>query len=318
MISIIVPIYNIEAYIEKCIRSILNQTYSDFELLLINDGSTDSSYEICKKLEKQDLRIKVFTQKNSGVSATRNRGLELASGDYITFVDGDDWIAPHYLETLLNNMKEDTDLVICEFDEVDLDGNLTPQPYNYKIKQSGEISNFQAIYGCYHAHTYARIVCAKLYRKELWKDLRFKPFIYTEDHYAIFQIFENAKKIYYVHEPLYFYFQRNTSATHNFTLTHYENRLETLYFTVQKALESYPDCALVCSEEYLSSAHYTLKEYQKAHRKNDALDLIEKMQFVYHIPKEKSKIFANRLLILPKHILYYLVCFKNFITKISK
>lgn len=112
MISIIVPIYNSELYLSRCIDSILKQTYSDFELLLINDGSKDRSAEICDHYAKRDNRIKVFNKANGGVSSARNLGLKNISGEYVTFIDSDDWIVEEYLEKLINN-NEDADL-ICQ------------------------------------------------------------------------------------------------------------------------------------------------------------------------------------------------------------
>jgi len=101
-ISIIIPCYNIELHVLKCIDSVLNQTYPNFELLLINDGSTDTTLDICKKQKKKDSRIKVYSHNNKGVSFTRNRGIALAKGDYIMFIDGDDWIEKDTLSHLIN------------------------------------------------------------------------------------------------------------------------------------------------------------------------------------------------------------------------
>ena len=103
-ISVIVPVYNVEKYLEKCVKSILNQTYSNFEILLINDGSTDNSDIICDKIKNLDDRIKVFHRENSGVSATRNFGLENSTGNLITFIDSDDFIKEDMLEILYNNL----------------------------------------------------------------------------------------------------------------------------------------------------------------------------------------------------------------------
>ncbi|MEG1313359.1 MAG: glycosyltransferase, partial [Bacilli bacterium] len=100
-LSIIVPVYNVDKYINKCIESILAQTFTDFELLLVNDGSLDSSGSICDEYEKKDSRIKVFHKENGGVSSARNLGLENARGEWIAFVDGDDWISPEMYKKLL-------------------------------------------------------------------------------------------------------------------------------------------------------------------------------------------------------------------------
>ena len=107
LISVIVPIYNVESYLEQCIKSIINQTYKNIEIILIDDGSTDKSPKICDKYKQKDSRIIVVHKQNTGVSATRNIGLELSKGKWIAFVDSDDWIEKEYLEELLLNAKKE-------------------------------------------------------------------------------------------------------------------------------------------------------------------------------------------------------------------
>lgn len=115
-ISIIVPIYNVEKYLTQCIESILAQTFEDFELLLIDDGSTDSSLEVCLNYEKKDKRIKVFSKMNGGVSSTRNYGLSKSTGQYIAFVDPDDWIHPSMYERMIAKMvEENVEVVMCGY-----------------------------------------------------------------------------------------------------------------------------------------------------------------------------------------------------------
>lgn len=112
-VSIIVPVYNAEQYLEQCIESVLSQSYDEFELLLINDGSNDKSAEICENYKLQDRRIKVIHQKNSGVASARNRGLETSTGDFVTFLDADDWWEVNYLSVMVFEMTK-SDLVICD------------------------------------------------------------------------------------------------------------------------------------------------------------------------------------------------------------
>ena len=131
LISIIVPIYNSENYIKKCLDSILAQTYSNLEVILIDDGSTDNSYNICKDYQKKDNRIVLLQQKNAGVSRARNHGLEVAKGEYIGFVDSDDYIEPEMYEILLNSIIEsNSKIAICN--------------YYYENEDSKEIKNFQS------------------------------------------------------------------------------------------------------------------------------------------------------------------------------
>ena len=119
IISIIVPVYNVESYLERCINSILNQTFKNFELILVDDGSTDKSGEICDSFAGYDKRIRVIHKKNGGLSSARNVGLDVSIGKYIGFVDSDDWIDEFMYEKLYRNMiKTKSDIVICNFSRV--------------------------------------------------------------------------------------------------------------------------------------------------------------------------------------------------------
>ena len=120
-VSIIVPVYKVEKYLDNCIRSIVEQTYSNLEVILIDDGSPDGCPQICNEWRQKDTRIKVIHQENLGVSAARNRAIECISGEYILFVDSDDWIANNMVEVLVHGMEssEDADAVFCGYVEVD-------------------------------------------------------------------------------------------------------------------------------------------------------------------------------------------------------
>ena len=116
LVSIIVPIFNVDKYLEKCIKSIINQTYRNLEIILINDGSTDNSYQICKKYSEQDSRIVLIDKQNGGSASAKNYGLKIAKGDYISFVDSDDFVELDMIEYMVNTIKKfNTDIVQCEF-----------------------------------------------------------------------------------------------------------------------------------------------------------------------------------------------------------
>lgn len=115
LISIIVPVYNVEPYLDECLHSIASQSYDSFEVIMVNDGSTDGSKGICERWRDSDHRFKLVNQNNSGVSAARNIGLDNALGDFICFVDSDDAVAPVFLESLIKNMDSDTDIVECGY-----------------------------------------------------------------------------------------------------------------------------------------------------------------------------------------------------------
>ena len=130
-ISIIVPVYNVEKYLEKCIDSILNQSYQNLEIILIDDGSTDNSGSICDEYKKKDKRVQVIHQKNQGQSSARNAGLNIAKGSYIGFVDSDDYVEPDYLEQLLNNFKKYNTVPICGFIYHDEVNHCKPVKYSW-------------------------------------------------------------------------------------------------------------------------------------------------------------------------------------------
>ena len=114
LISIIIPVYNVEIYIEQCLDSIKKQSYQNFEVIIVNDGSQDNTESICKKIAQSDARFKYFSKENGGVSSARNFGLDNANGHYITFIDGDDWVDPNHLEILIKSITENnSDIAIC-------------------------------------------------------------------------------------------------------------------------------------------------------------------------------------------------------------
>lgn len=314
MISVIIPVYNSEKYLDKSISSVLNQTYENFELLLIDDGSTDSSYEICKKWSETDCRIKVFSQKNAGPGSARNLGLDMSKGNYIFFLDSDDYILPTCFEKLINQMTDDIDVVACDYHDVSEDGKIFPKPSTYTY-ESGIRLTEDAIYDLFAVRIYARVVWGKLYKRYLWDDIRFNDLSYSEDTHALFQIFEKVKKIYLVDEILYFYVHIPGSISHQFDLNKYNDLLQTLFYLHTKAIEKYPACKQYSGQKYLANAYYLLKKYQQLKMKPEALDLIEKMQFVRNTSLKESKRLSHKLLVLPKYLVYLLIIIKNMIVK---
>lgn len=210
LISIIVPVYNVEKFLNKCLDSISNQTYTNFECILINDGSTDNSFEICKIYEAQDNRFFVLTQNNSGPSIARNAGLDKAKGDYVAFVDSDDWIERNFLETQLADLiKYDGDIAICGFVE--------KHCRNIKL-----LNREQAIRTLFYPvkKSFSGYIHNKIYKMELFNELRFKPEIqYLEDLELNYRIFNKCKKIVWTNTPLYNYRDNEESITKQIGLT---------------------------------------------------------------------------------------------------
>lgn len=149
LVSVIVPVFNVEKYLERCIDSILKQSYPNFELLLIDDGSTDASGKICDKYIFMDSRIKVFHKKNGGVSSARNLGLKNIKGDWVTFIDSDDWVHPLYLERLLGPVKNSVDLIIsnCKIDDIKESGCRLIDKINYSLIFFEDVSCYTVPWG---------------------------------------------------------------------------------------------------------------------------------------------------------------------------
>ena len=176
-ISIIVPVYNVEKYLEKCVKSILNQTFTDFELILVDDGTPDSSGVICDQFAEKDERIKVIHKKNGGLSDARNTGIEVAKGEYIGFVDSDDYIAEDMYELLYTNIvNEEADLSICGI--YDVYENKEAQK---RIRQYMILNKFEAIKVILEAKIVSVHAVNKLYKKELFTHVRYPVGKITED-----------------------------------------------------------------------------------------------------------------------------------------
>lgn len=211
IISIIVPVYNTEQYLSSCLDSILNQTYKNIELIIINDGSTDRSAEICDLYSSKDTRIKVIHKMNGGVSTARNLSLSIASGNYIGFIDSDDIISSHMFELLYNNIKDnDCEVSVCGIKVCSLNNIGTKNSINRKvIVEDNRTALCNLLVGKY----YAGHSCNKLFKKSAIQNTIFNEDIYVyEDLLFVTKVFLNCTKIVYDSEPNYYYFIRNTSA----------------------------------------------------------------------------------------------------------
>lgn len=203
MISIIAPIYKVEPYLRRCIDSILNQTYQDFELILVDDGSPDNCGAICDEYAAKDTRVRVIHKENGGLSDARNAGYEIAQGEFIAFIDSDDWIAPDFLERLHSTLVE-TGADICECEVFRTGGEeVDSAPGTPKIFDTAEAMEQLIHDGNFHQH-----VWNKLYRRETIGDIVFPKGKTNEDEFWTYQVFGNAKKVARISDILYFYFQR--------------------------------------------------------------------------------------------------------------
>jgi len=221
-ISVIVPVYNVEEYLEQCLDSILAQTYQPAEVLLINDGSTDGSREICESYAGKYDFVTLIDQENQGQASARNTGLDLVSGDFIAFVDSDDYISEHMLATLHDKaVSTGADMVKCgtwyHFHEDRIE-KLWGIDEGEEIILDDKLSFFRALLNRRIMHS----VCDALYRKKLFDNLRFEVGKFQEDTLITPQILLACDKIVVIPDGLYYYRQREGSIMHMFDARHFD------------------------------------------------------------------------------------------------
>ncbi|MEH7095826.1 glycosyltransferase family 2 protein [Neobacillus vireti] len=210
IISIIVPVYNVEKYLSRCIDSILCQTFKDFELILVNDGSSDTSGLICDSYSSLDHRIKVIHKNNGGVSSARNVGLGVASGEYIAFVDSDD-LVHESMYALLHNYasKHSSDIVICDYLET-LEGNHYDLKSFIDVIKEHSYNNIEALNELFTEKKmqFGSVVWNKLYKKSLFDNIKFEEGKIHEDEFITHKVLYRSSKVVYIPIKLYYYLQR--------------------------------------------------------------------------------------------------------------
>jgi len=234
LVSIIVPVYKVEEYIDKCIKSILTQSLVDIEIIMVDDGSPDNCGDIADSYAKEDSRVKVVHKKNGGLSSARNAGIDVATGEYIGFVDSDDWIEPNMMETMYNAAKqEEADLVICNYrriydDRVE-DNYLKLQDETIELNKIGINEYFSEYFFPYiHGHE----AWNKIYKREIIENnkLKFEKNIdvFSEDMLFNLDVLCHVDKICSVNLTLYNYLQRENSIM-NLPRTNFINQYCTLF-----------------------------------------------------------------------------------------
>ena len=209
LVSVIVPVYKVESYLHRCVDCILAQTYANLEIILVDDGSPDNCGKICDEYAQKDKCIKVIHKKNGGLSDARNAGLDIAMGEYITFVDSDDWIHFQYVEILLNNLtKADVDISTCSFvrtpEKMLMDSKVSESSYHI-------YSSEKAIEQTLYQNRLDNSAWGKLYKKELFNGLRFTVGRLYEDLDFFYKIYDRAVRLVHTDAVLYYYYYRTDS-----------------------------------------------------------------------------------------------------------
>ena len=277
LISVIVPIYNVEKYLARCVDSIVNQTYKNLEIILVDDGSPDSCPQMCDDYAEKDSRIKVVHKKNGGLSDARNAGMAVATGEYISFIDSDDYVSDDFFECLLDVMnKENSDIAECSvvkfyednrFDEFSDD--LSVKTYDTQDAMSALIAE-----NPFHQH-----VWNKLYKTELVKDIPYAVSKLNEDEFWTYQVFGRANKVSKLNKTMYYYFQRNSSIM---GLGYNIRRLDALEGKAnrQKYIENnFPELSTQAKIDLYGScmfAYQSVLKFMSGSDKKKALSIIKK------------------------------------------
>lgn len=253
-ISIILPVYNVEPYVGKCLESVLAQTHENLEVICVDDGSTDRSGQICREFAERDSRVVVLHKENGGLSSARNAALKTFTGDYVSFIDSDDWIEPDMYELLLGALKK------CS--EVDFsaggyfmdypDGRSIPARNAVEIKAQA-ISPSDYLYYAYQRDLYRGVAgfgCGKLFKRKFFDsplNLRFdEAYPVGEDVYPLAFCALHSKKIFYTPKPLYHYYQRETSLSHDIRKSLSFSDADA-YELVVESLEGKPEYRIACA-----------------------------------------------------------------------
>lgn len=240
LISIIVPIYNSENYIERCVNSLINQTYKNLEIILINDGSTDNSIKLCEAFAKKDKRVKIINKENEGVSIARNIGIENSHGDYIMFVDIDDWIDNDTIEQMYNVVKkENVDIVKCN----SVNEFLSKKTYNLI---ADEISNIRMVDNKYKIEilkilsttSKLNVVWGQLVRKDIIENIRFESNIgYGEDLLFNVQCLKKCTSMYFLNKSLYHYYINQDGICRDYSKQVLDKKIQDVLYIYPQILD---------------------------------------------------------------------------------
>ena len=271
-ISIIIPIYNVEKYLEKCLNTIINQTYKNLEIILIDDGSTDNSSTICDEYCEKDKRIKVIHKNNEGVSSARNKGIELSKGKYIVFIDPDDYVTDEHVEVLYDCIiSNNVDLVISNLIDINEDGIIL----NNEEKESFLMNKDQCLKELLSEDNFYHLCCGNMYRKDLLEKIRFNcEYRIAEDLDFLYRYIKHIKSAYFLSKNTYYYLKREGSATNSTYSEKWNDELKICNFIINETAGLENDLHKYAKRKYIrlniNQAHrFVLNKNQIKNLKNN-------------------------------------------------
>ena len=288
LVSVVIPIYRIEAYMDKCISSVIQQTYQNLEIILVDDGSPDKCPQKCDEYAKKDARIKVIHKENGGLSDARNAGIDVFKGAYITFIDGDDYVTPTYVEYLFSlfDYSDNCNVTACNHFIV-RKGNATP---NFDAKEVLVLNQREAFDSVLYHEKIDVTACGKLYKREVFKDLRYPKGRIYEDTYLFGSIIEKSSEIVCGPIAQYYYIQRDSSIVHtSFNETKLEF-IDSVNVLVQKAETFDPSLHEACVRRKMHSYLSVLRYMDHCEKK----DIPTRNQLMQLVKDHSGEVLKNK------------------------
>lgn len=282
-ISIIIPIYNTEKYLKKCLDSVINQSYRNLEIILINDGSTDNSLNICNEYKKKDNRIKVIHKQNEGVSIARNEGIKVSTGKYVIFIDPDDYVANDHVETLYRCMIDNNvDLVISNAIDVNEEGIVL----NAKETNDLFMNKDECLKELLSEYNFIHVCWGNIYKRELLENSIFNyKYRIAEDLDFLYAYIKKIKSAYFLSKSTYFWLKREGSATNSQYSEKWNDELKICNFIINETCKLDND----------------LHKYAKAKYIRTNINQVQR----FNLQKNQVKIFKDNIKIYKKEVLKY-------------
>lgn len=299
LISVIVPVYHVEKYLDRCVQSIVDQTYRNLEIILVDDGSPDRSGEICDAWAAKDPRIKVIHQENRGGGPARNAGFDIARGTFVGLVDSDDFIAPDMYEQLLRRMTDGVDIVECEMVKTENDH----APFSSAAETEDVICSVTEAMRLHISDTlFCQTPPNKLYRRSAIGDARFPAGTGIDDEYWTYRVIGNAGKLVHIRSVLYAYRQHGNSVMHSLTIPKRLRAIEAKTQRLQYICARFPELEAQCRKELCFSCLYHGQLIQRTFPPAETAAVMKKLGDIlrahpvnYGTPKERLWLTLGRI-----------------------
>ena len=304
LISVIIPVYNVRPYLEKCFASVAGQNWRNLEIILVDDGATDGSGDLCEELARRDSRVRVIHKKNGGLGSARNAGIDAAKGEILSFVDSDDWIEPGMYDAMTEIMhRENAQIIACGIKRVSEAGTVSF--YQDNLEERRVFTREEALIELPKNERLSNSMCNKLFRRETIKGLHINEQIFYEDNPFTPQCIARAERVAYTAEPFYCYFERSGSISRKSFSVREFDRVTADRMRLDFYHEHFPQCEFAAAIAYIGSGlkvYYQSRDCQEARERRTELkeELKRTIRSYPELPfTEKQRAKAKLFLLSP-------------------